>query len=96
MIYKGREIAHQNLGEQIMSGVVAALIDVAKVERPPFREGKRVGLVLAPKQAMAEKGAEKLKAAAAPASPTGPAGPGVPAQPKPAAPAIPVAAQPKA
>ncbi|MFH0938790.1 MAG: translation initiation factor IF-3 [Planctomycetota bacterium] len=61
MIYKGREIAHQNLGEQIMTGVVTALTDVAKVERPPFREGKRVGLVLAPKQAVPEKGSEKPK-----------------------------------
>ena len=55
MIYKGREIAHQSLGEQILKGVVTQLQDHAKVERPPFREGKRVGLILAPKQAAAEK-----------------------------------------
>jgi translation initiation factor IF-3 len=55
MIYKGREIAHQNLGEQIMNGVVTQLADFAKVERRPFREGKRVGLILAPKQAVGEK-----------------------------------------
>ncbi len=51
MIYKGREIAHQSLGEQILRSVVTQLGDSAKVERPPFREGKRVGLILAPKQA---------------------------------------------
>jgi translation initiation factor IF-3 len=55
MIYKGREIAHQSIGEQILKGVVTQLADSAKVERPPFREGKRVGLILAPKQATAEK-----------------------------------------
>ncbi|MCY3018619.1 MAG: translation initiation factor IF-3 [Planctomycetota bacterium] len=55
MIYKGREIAHQSLGEQILKGVVVQLGDSAKVERPPFREGKRVGLILAPKVASADK-----------------------------------------
>jgi len=55
MIYKGREIAHQSLGEQILKNVVVQLQDAAKVERPPFREGKRVGLILAPKQAVGEK-----------------------------------------
>jgi translation initiation factor IF-3 len=64
MIYKGREIAHQNLGEQIMNGVVTQLQDFAKVERRPFREGKRVGLILAPKQAVGEKPPEKPKASA--------------------------------
>ncbi|HEY3325367.1 MAG TPA: translation initiation factor IF-3 [Planctomycetota bacterium] len=59
MIYKGREIAHQSLGEQILKGVVVVLADVAKVERPPFREGKRVGLILAPKQGAGEKAPEK-------------------------------------
>jgi translation initiation factor IF-3 len=55
MIYKGREIAHQSIGEQILKNVVTQLGDSAKVERPPFREGKRVGLILAPKQAVPEK-----------------------------------------
>jgi translation initiation factor IF-3 len=55
MIYKGREIAHQSLGEQILKGVVTSLADSAKVERAPFREGKRVGLILAPKHLQLEK-----------------------------------------
>ena len=88
MIYKGREIAHQSLGEQILKGVVTQMGDCAKVERPPFREGKRVGLILAPKQAIENKPAEKQKHA--PAAP--------PAAPKPvvAPPAVtaPVAAAP--
>jgi len=79
MIYKGREIAHQSLGEQILKGVVTTLGDSAKVERPPFREGKRVGLILAPKQAVAEKperpamvAKSESVAASAPASPASP------------------------
>lgn len=55
MVYKGREIAHQSLGEQTLRGVVTELADCSKVERAPFREGKRVGLILAPKQAAAER-----------------------------------------
>jgi translation initiation factor IF-3 len=87
MIYKGREIAHQSIGETIMRGVVTELAEVSKVERPPFREGKRVGLILAPKQGAgeilkpekAEKSAEKPSApkpAAAPA-PAGAVAPAV-------------------
>ena len=83
MIYKGREIAHQSLGEQILRGVVTTLGDSAKVERAPFREGKRVGLILAPKQAATDKPEKPEKpaaaaktehvAAAAPAAPAAPA-----------------------
>ena len=43
------------LGRALGSKVVTTLGDAAKVERPPFREGKRVGLVLAPKQALTDK-----------------------------------------
>jgi translation initiation factor IF-3 len=103
MIYKGREIAHQSLGEQILKGVVTQLQDHAKVERPPFREGKRVGLILAPKQAAGEK-AEKPKAAApsapaisapAPAAQATAAAPVAPQSPKPPAPPAAGAAAPK-
>jgi len=55
MIYKGREIAHQSIGEKILKDVVIALADSAKIERAPFREGKRVGLILAPKHLALEK-----------------------------------------
>ena len=86
MIYKGREIAHQSIGEQILKNVVTQLADSAKVERPPFREGKRVGLILAPKQAVPDKPAKPER--------TG-GGPSAAATPRPApaaAPAAPVAA----
>jgi|GEM_PF-1145280 len=87
MIYKGREIAHQSLGEQTLKGVVTQLQDHAKVERPPFREGKRVGLILAPKQAVGEKSSEKPR----PPASSGPGPAPIPAAPKPA-PAAPAAA----
>ncbi len=49
MMYKGREITHQEIGEHVMQDVLAQLGELCKVERGPFREGKRVGLVVAPK-----------------------------------------------
>jgi len=65
MVYRGREITHQNIGQEILNGVVAELADLCKVERGPFREGKRVGLVVAPKQGKGdEKGAAAPKRAA--------------------------------
>jgi len=78
MIYKGREIAHQALGEQTLHGVVTQLQDVAKVERRPFREGKRVGLVLAPKVATSDK-PEKPERPASPATSSAPSAPKPPA-----------------
>jgi translation initiation factor IF-3 len=89
MIYKGREIAHQSLGEQILKNVVTQLQDSAKVERPPFREGKRVGLILAPKQAAAEKPEKPASSAPRPApapTATAPAPAQAPAAPPAAAP----------
>jgi len=68
MIYKGREIAHQSLGEATLRSVVTALADVSKVERAPFREGKRVGLILAPKQQASDVKPPKKEAPAAPAA----------------------------
>ena len=90
MIYKGREIAHQSIGEQILKNVVTQLGDAAKVERPPFREGKRVGLILAPKQAVTEK-PEKPERSGGGSSNGAPPAPR-PAPTAPAAAAAPVAA----
>lgn len=66
MVYRGREITHQDIGQDILNNVVTVLADLCKVERGPFREGKRVGLVVAPKQS---KGDEKGPAAPKRASP---------------------------
>ncbi|MCZ7644188.1 MAG: translation initiation factor IF-3 [Planctomycetota bacterium] len=49
MMYRGREITHQEIGEHIMRDVLTHLGETCKVERGPFREGKRVGLIVAPR-----------------------------------------------
>jgi translation initiation factor IF-3 len=68
MVYRGREITHQGIGQDILNNVVAELADLCKVERGPFREGKRVGLVVAPKQKGEEKGSSAKPAKAAKAA----------------------------
>lgn len=75
--FRGRELAHIEEGAKVFDKIRDDLADIAKVEQPQRREGKRITMTLCPGG----------KSAAAPA-----AAPGVPA-PKPAAPApAPVAA----
>jgi translation initiation factor IF-3 len=67
MVYRGLEFKHQDIGEQILKSVVVTLGETCKVERGPFREGRRVGLILAPRPGgarAAEKPAQQEAAAA--------------------------------
>jgi translation initiation factor IF-3 len=88
MVYKGRERTHQDIGEAIMKDVVAGLAESCKVERGPFREGGRVGLIVAPKQAGTEKAPGSKPAKPASAKPAS----AKPASAKPAPTATPAAA----
>jgi translation initiation factor IF-3 len=96
MVYKGRERTHQDIGEAIMKEVVATLAESCKVERGPFREGGRVGLIVAPKQAGTDKPAAQKapKSAKAPAAKPAPAPAAKPAAPPPAAAPVPAGAAP--
>ncbi len=49
LMFRGREMAHVGLGRQILEHFKAELDPVAKVEREPKLEGKRMILILAPK-----------------------------------------------
>ena len=48
-LFRGREMAHQYLGVNVMNKVVAALEDLAKVERAPRQEGRRMNLLMGKK-----------------------------------------------
>jgi translation initiation factor IF-3 len=48
MMFKGREMMHQNLGKEIMDAIVEMLQDKAKPERPPVLLGKRMNMVMVP------------------------------------------------
>ncbi len=45
-LFRGREMAYQNIGRQVMLKVARELEDVAKIERDPSMEGRRMNLLL--------------------------------------------------
>ncbi len=49
VLFRGRELAHIDEGRRVMNEVLAALEDVAKVEKNPSMEGKRMTAIVAPR-----------------------------------------------
>jgi translation initiation factor IF-3 len=49
VLFRGRELAHIDEGRRVMQEVLQALEDVAKVEKSPSMEGKRMTALVAPK-----------------------------------------------
>ena len=47
--FRGREMAHQDLGVQLLDRVRADVGDIAKVESEPRLEGKQMIMILAPR-----------------------------------------------
>jgi translation initiation factor IF-3 len=50
IIFRGREIVHTQLGEQLMNRLASELAELATVERAPRLEGKQMVMILAPKK----------------------------------------------
>ncbi len=48
VIFRGREMQHQEEGRRVLDAVLAGLAGVGKVERPPAMEGKRMTALLMP------------------------------------------------
>ena len=48
MLFRGREMAHRDLGMRSMRGICDTLGDIAKVEQEPKMMGRRMTMVLAP------------------------------------------------
>jgi translation initiation factor IF-3 len=49
VLFRGRELQHIEEGRRIIDGILEKLQDVAKVEKAPSMEGKRMTAMLAPK-----------------------------------------------
>ncbi len=49
LIFRGREQAHEDEGRRVVERVIEELSEVAKVESPPSRMGRRMTCVLAPR-----------------------------------------------
>jgi len=47
--FRGREMAHQEIGYRLVEKIVAELVELAQVEQHPRSEGRTLTLVLAPK-----------------------------------------------
>jgi translation initiation factor IF-3 len=51
LMFRGREMAHQELGRRLLDRVEADLAEIAKVEQYPRLEGRFMSMMLAPKKA---------------------------------------------
>ncbi len=49
MMFRGRQVAHPELGREVLERVLHALQDIAKVEAEPKLEGRNMSMVVAPK-----------------------------------------------
>jgi translation initiation factor IF-3 len=49
VLFRGRELQHIEEGQRIIRGMLEKLTDLAKIEKPPSMEGKRMTAMLAPK-----------------------------------------------
>jgi len=49
MMYRGRQMAHIELGRGVLDRVAEQLKDISKVEQEPKLEGRNMSMVLAPK-----------------------------------------------
>jgi len=47
--FRGREMAHQDIGMKVLDRVKLDIVEIAKVEQEPSFEGRQVVMVLAPK-----------------------------------------------
>ena len=64
VIFRGREMQHQEEGRRVLDAVLAGLAGVGKVERPPAMDGKRMTALLMPIKPAAKP---RVKPAAMPA-----------------------------
>jgi translation initiation factor IF-3 len=48
VLFRGREMQHQEEGRRVLDSVLEKLVDVAKVERPPRMDGKKMTVLLMP------------------------------------------------
>ncbi|MCX7880200.1 MAG: translation initiation factor IF-3 [Ignavibacteria bacterium] len=48
VIFRGREIVHQQIGEDLLQRFVDALSDISKIDQEVNSEGKKISVILAP------------------------------------------------
>jgi translation initiation factor IF-3 len=70
VIFRGREMQHQEEGRRVLDAVLAGLAGVGKVERAPAMDGKRMTALLMPIRAVAKPRVNPAVVAPVEAKPT--------------------------
>ena len=83
--FKGREMAHRDLGMDLMREVANSLADISRVEAAPRNMGRRMTMILIPERKTLTKPGEKPKSDAPSAPAAAAVKPAVKPAPKPAA-----------
>ena len=65
VLFRGREMQHQQEGRRVLDSVLEKLADAGKVERPPRMDGKKMTVLLMPNKAAARAKPKPRPAAAA-------------------------------
>ena len=65
VLFRGREMQHQQEGRRVLDSVLEKLADVGKVERPPTMDGRKMTALLMPSKAAARAKPQPKPAAAA-------------------------------
>lgn len=55
VMFRGREITHQEVGEDLLKRFIEALVDIAKVDSPIRLEGKKLSVILSPDKVKIQK-----------------------------------------
>lgn len=50
VFFRGRQLSHKEVGEEVLARFIEALAEVATLEKEPYWEGKRYSAILAPKK----------------------------------------------
>jgi translation initiation factor IF-3 len=61
--YKGREMAHREIGERLVNDVINRLLDLGKLEAQPRLNGKRINAIISPDKNKIEQWKRKEQAA---------------------------------
>jgi translation initiation factor IF-3 len=65
VLFRGREMQHQQEGRRVLDAVLERLAEVGKVERPPSMDGRKMTALLMPIKAPAKGQAKQAKPVAA-------------------------------
>src|SRR5262249_58788034 len=87
IMFRGREITHRELGQQLLDEVVKDVKDVGVVEQPPRMEGRNLFIILAPNAKVAQRARELARQQAQAPSGKGKSAPAPSAEPAPPRPA---------